>query len=185
MGKANSEGDGVGGRFHSMGVWSGKDVAKHVKGFRKINPGGVDVAPTQVVRLPRGTILLHGGKRGYLIRGKFLDHEEAKVKCRPDANGYYHLRPMTLYELRFPRVEIPLTATGLCFPRSTLNRLGIIKVETAVLDSGYVGEFVQTLLSLSPALIHKDEALVQLVFLQNVKRAERGYDGRYQGEKGV
>mgnify|MGYP006267039179 CR=1 FL=1 len=143
------------------------------------------MAPIQVMRLPRRPIFLHGDRRGYLTNGKVVDHEKAKIRCKADGEGYYHLRPMTVYELRFPRVEIPLTATGLCFPRSTLNRLGIIKFETAVLDSGYVGEFVQTLLTLSPALFHKDEALVQLIFLQNVKRAEHGYAGRYQGEKGI
>lgn len=168
-----------------MSVWAGEDVAKHVRGVRKINPGGVELAPIQVLRLPKRTIFLHGDRRGYLIKGKVVDHAKAKIKCRADKKGYYHLRPMTLYELRFPLVEVPLTATGLCFPRSTLNRLGIIKVETAVLDSGYRGEFVQTLLPLSPLLFHKDEALVQLVFLQNMRRARKGYDGRYQGERAI
>jgi len=168
-----------------MGVWLGRDVAKHVKGPCKINPGGVDLAPKQVTRLPKRTILLHGGRRGFIVGRAFLDHGKAKLVCKPDKMGYYRLKPMTLYELRFPFVEVPLTATGLCFPRSTLNRLGIIKAETAVLDSGYRGEFVQTLFTFSPALIHKDEPLVQLVFLQNLERAEEGYRGRYQGERGV
>lgn len=168
-----------------MSVWAGEDVAKYVKGARKINPGGVELAPIQVVRLPRRPIFLHGEERGYLIDGSVVDHEKAKTKCKADGKGYYHLRPMTLYELRFPRVRVPLTATGFCFPRSTLNRLGIIKLQTAVLDSGYVGEFVQTLLALSPVLFHKDEALVQLVFMQNMKRAKIGYVGRYQGERAI
>jgi len=168
-----------------MSVWAGEDVAKHVKGARKINPGGVELAPIQVVRLPRRPIFLHGDKRGYLTNGDVVDHEKAKIKCKADGKGYYHLRPMTLYELRFPMVKVPLTATGFCFPRSTLNRLGIIKFETAVLDSGYVGEFVQSLLALSPVLFHKDEALVQLVFMQNMRRARVGYAGRYQGERSI
>jgi len=168
-----------------MSVWAGEDVAKYVGGVRKINPGGVELAPIQVVRLPRRPIFLHGDRRGYLINGKVVDHERAKAKCKADGRGYYRLRPMTLYELRFPRVEVPLTATGFCFPRSTLNRLGIIKLQTAVLDSGYVGEFVQTLLALSPVSFHKDEALVQLVFMQNVRRAKAGYAGRYQGERAI
>ncbi|MGQ9513906.1 MAG: dCTP deaminase domain-containing protein [Thermoproteota archaeon] len=168
-----------------MGVWAGKDVAKYVKGFCKINPGGVDLAPKQVAKLLRWKVILHGERRGFLIGGRFQDHEKVKLICKPDKLGYYHLKPMTLYELRFPLVEIPLTATGLCFPRSTLNRLGIIKAETAVLDSGYKGEFVQTIFVFSPTLIHKDEPLVQLIFLKNMRRAERGYEGRYQNERGV
>jgi len=168
-----------------MSVWAGEDVAKHVGGVRKINPGGVELAPIQVLRLPKRTIFLHGDRRGYLINRKVVDHEKAKIECRADEKGYYHLRQMTLYELRFPQVEVPLTATGFCFPRSTLNRLGIIKVETAVLDSGYRGEFVQTLLPFSPVLFHKDEPLVQLVFMQNMRRARKGYDGRYQGERAI
>ncbi|MBO3802593.1 MAG: hypothetical protein JTT11_01755 [Candidatus Brockarchaeota archaeon] len=168
-----------------MGVWSGRDVAKHVKGPCRVNPGGVDLAPKQVTRLPRRTAVLHGERRGFFFGGAFVDHEKAKSICKPDKLGYYRLKPMTLYELRFPLVEVPLTATGLCFPRSTLNRLGIIKAETAVLDSGYKGEFVQTLFSLSPVKLYKDEPLVQLVFFQNVRRAKEGYRGRYQGEKAV
>jgi deoxycytidine triphosphate deaminase len=168
-----------------MSVWAGRDVAKYVKGYCKINPGGVDLAPKQITKLPRLKVLLHGEKRGFLIDGKFHDHEKIKSICKPDKLGYYHLKSMTLYELRFPLVEIPLTATGLCFPRSTLNRLGIIKAETAILDSGYRGEFVQTLFTFSPALIYKEEPLVQLIFLQNLERAEEGYRGRYQGEKAI
>lgn len=169
-----------------MSVWAGEDVARYVRGARKINPGGVELAPIQVVRLPRRPIFLHGDKRGYLTKHRaVVDHEKAKTKCKADGKGYYHLRPMTLYELRFPRVKVPLTATGFCFPRSTLNRLGIIKLQTAVLDSGYVGEFVQTLLALSPVMFHEDEALVQLVFMQNVRGAKVGYAGRYQGERSI
>jgi len=168
-----------------LGVWSGRSVAKHVDGaVARVNPGGVDLAPTRVFRVRPGlTIHLRGRERGYLEAGRFLGQAESREPVTPDPEGFYRLEAMALYEARFARVRVPLSATGFCFPRSTLNRLGILKMETAVFDSGYEGEFVASFLPIYPAMVHMDEPLVQLVYMENKEAPRKGYTGFYQGEK--
>ena len=77
-----------------------------------------------------------------------------------------------MYELRFPEVTIPPTCTGFAFPRSSINRLGIIKLESAVFDSGYRGEPTQVIFTPIDAKVHQSEALVQLVFFRNEKTGD-------------
>jgi dCTP deaminase len=166
-----------------MSVVSGEEVASCCKSFVKINPNGVDLAPEQVSRLPvDSTIFLRGSERGYLTSGNELVTE--KEDLAPDASGYYVYERGGMYELRFPQVRIPADCTGLAFPRSTINRLGIIKLESAVFDSGYQGEPTQVIFTPINAKVHKDEAMIQLVFLRNEKPATSLYSGFYQNEKG-
>jgi deoxycytidine triphosphate deaminase len=169
-------------------VLSGSEVAKHCASFTKFNPNGVDLAPKEVRSIPGdATIYLHGEKRGYLAkvskrRGKGVVVDDAKRLLEPDAEGFYRFSKGRLYELRFPRVSVPADCTGFAFPRSTVNRLGIIKLESAVFDSGYTGEFTQTIFTPLDARVHKDEALVQLIFIRNEAPAQMLYNGRYQNE---
>jgi len=167
-----------------VSVVSGKEVAASCKSFVKINPNGVDLAPTRVSQLPADlTILLHGDKRGYIgPEGQLVN---AKTSITPDAEGFYNFERGMLYELRFPEVTIPATCTGFAYPRSSMNRLGIIKLESAVFDSGYHGEPTQVIFTPIAAKVHNTEALVQLVFFRNEKAAESLYNGFYQHEKGT
>lgn len=168
-----------------VAVVSGKEVAEYCKSFVKVNPNGVDLAPIQVCKLPMDlTIVLHGEKRGYMRPDGSVGPSE-KSLVTPDRDGFYNLEKDALYELRFPEVYIPPTCTGLAFPRSSLNRLGIIKLESAVFDSGYRGEPTQVIFTPIPAKIHVSEAVVQLVLFRNERPAETLYDGRYQNEKGT
>lgn len=167
----------------AVSVVSGREVAAFCKSYVKINPNGVDLAAIQVSRLPVDmTIILHGDKRGYL--GPEGTVVSGKTPLIPDAEGYYNLEKGALYEMRFPEVTIPATCMGLAFPRSSLNRLGLIKLESAVFDSGYHGEPTQVMYAPVDARVHRDEALVQLVFFRNEKPAESLYSGFYQHEKG-
>jgi len=167
-----------------MSVVSGEEVAACCKAYVKINPNGVDLAPKQVSRLPMdSTIYLHGGERGYLGPGGDLVTE--KEDLAPDASGFYLFERGGMYELRFPEVTIPPTCTGFAFPRSTINRLGIIKLESAVFDSGYRGEPTQVIFTPISARVHRGEALVQLVFFRNERPATSLYSGFYQNEKGT
>ncbi len=166
-----------------MSVISGEEVASYCKSFVKINPNGVDLAPTQVSRLPMDlTIFLHGDRRGFLNPSGDLVTE--KRVLHPDSSGFFLFERGGLYELRFPGVSIPPTCTGFAFPRSTINRLGIIKLESAVFDSGYQGEPTQVIFTPINAKIHQSEAFVQLVLIRNEKPAQSLYKGYYQGEKG-
>jgi len=165
-----------------LSVLSGDDVAKCCSSFKKINPNGVDLAPKEVKAIPPdSTIFISGEERGYVdLSGKLTDR---KVLVHPDGEGFYRFAKGNLYELRFPKVSIPATCTGFAYPRSTANRLGIIKLETAVFDSGYSGEPTQTIFTPLEARVHKDEALIQLVLIRNEAPAKELYKGRYQGER--
>lgn len=165
-----------------MSVLSGEEVAKSCFAYKKVNPNGVDLAPKEVRALPGGlTIYIHGDERGY-IRGDGPPARDSKESLPPNRDGFYEFAKGGLYELRFPRVTVPADCTGFAFPRSTVNRLGIVKLESAVFDSGYSGEPTQTIFTPIEARVHKDEALVQLVFIRNEAPSRRLYDGRYQNE---
>jgi len=166
-----------------MSVVSGEEVAACCRSYVKVNPNGVDLAPRRVSKLPMDrTIVLNGGERGYLAPGGEVATE--KEDLAPDASGFYVFERGGLYELRFPEVSVPATCTGLAFPRSSVNRLGIIKLESAVFDSGYRGEPTQVIFTPIRAMVHRDEAMVQLVFFRNEKPASSLYSGFYQNEKG-
>ena len=174
----------------AVSVLSGKEVAKSCYSYKKVNPNGVDLSPKEVKLVPRGfKIFLHGEERGYIApsagRGRKAQKPEVrdvKELVSPDKEGFYDFVKGNLYELRFPKVTIPADCTGFAFPRSTVNRLGIIKLESAVFDSGYSGEPTQTIYTPLDARVHKDEALIQLVFIRNEARAKELYSGRYQNE---
>ena len=165
------------------GVWKGEEVAKHVSKFVKTNPNGVDIAPDKIFEIPDETIFIQGRKRGYLIGGNFVDQAEAKKEIHPDKEGFWNLEKGKLYDLRFPQISIPMDVTGFAYPRSTFNRLGILKFQTAVWDSGYVGQSSQQVYAFLPAKVHKSEAWIQLVFIDNREIADRPYDGHYQNER--
>lgn len=164
-------------------IVAGDEVAKHCEAVKKINPNGVDLVPKEITTIPPGLVAyLYGDKRGFMTTtGEFV---EGKRLLLPDRNGFYNFKKGGIYELRFPRVDVPADCTGFAFPRSSVNRLGLLKFETAVFDSGYAGEPTQTILAPLQALIQKDEALVQLVFVRNEKAASSPYQGFYQDEKG-
>jgi len=171
-----------------VSVLSGADVAKSCSSFKKVNPNGVDLSPKEVKLVPRGfKIYLHGEDRGYVAPsaargGKKPEVRDVKEIVSPDKEGFYDFLKGNLYELRFPKVTIPADCTGFAFPRSTVNRLGIIKLESAVFDSGYSGEPTQTIFTPMDARVHKDEALIQLVLIRNEAPAKELYEGRYQNE---
>lgn len=167
-----------------MSVLSGSEVASFCSSYKKVNPNGVDLAPKEVKRIPAGaTIFLRGEERGYLdLETSKPRRDDAKALLSHDSDGFYRFARGDLYELRFPKVVVPPDCTGFAFPRSTINRLGIIKLESAVFDSGYSGEFTQTIFTPLEARVHKDEALVQLVFIRNESPAKELYSGRYQNE---
>jgi deoxycytidine triphosphate deaminase len=170
-----------------VSVLSGKEVSRSCSAFKKINPNGVDLSPKEVKRIPRGyKIYLHGDERGYVApsesRARKPKVRDVKKLVTPDKKGFYDFVNGNLYELRFPKVTIPADCTGFAFPRSTVNRLGIIKLESAVFDSGYSGEPTQTIFTPLDARVHKDEAMIQLVFIRNEASADELYHGRYQNE---
>jgi len=158
-------------------IWSGKRVAAFVKTppAIKIGQTGVDVGVSEVWRIRADSVSVLNGKVRVVL--------PEKEKVLPDADGFYNLYQGT-YEVRLSNeVSIPSNAIGKMYPRSSLNRLGAIKSDTAVWDSGYAGFGTQTLhIPIKLFRIHKDELWFQFV-LEDSEPAEQGYGGCWQGEK--
>ena len=100
--------------------------------------------------------------------------------------GFYRfdqLAPGT-YGIRYAEwVEVPADCGGLCFPRSSLLRMGVY-VPTAVWDAGYAGRG-EGLLQVSNACgvrLQRGARIVQLVLFRLTTAASAGYTGAYQHE---
>lgn len=157
-----------------MSCWRGEEVAKYVEGKVKVNPNGVDLGVSEVWRIrEESEIEISGGIRKIVPR---------KEKINPQGN--YWILKRGVYEVRISnRVTIPKNAIGLLLPRSTFNRLGIVKAETAIWDSGYSGYGTQTIIVMvKRAKVHVNEPWFQLILI-DAKEVKEGYKGFYQNEK--
>src|SRR3979490_351747 len=100
-----------------------------------------------------------------------------------DADGWPDLAPAT-YGVRYAEmVEGPLDCGGLCFPRSSLLRMGVY-VPTAVWDAGYAGRGSGLLVVSSPhgLRIQRGARIAQLVLFRLTEPASSTYAGQYQHE---
>jgi len=142
-----------------MVIWSGNKISKFIKQPPeiKIGPNGVDLKVSEVWLLHPETISVLNGK----TRTTSIDKE----KIEPDSEGYYNLKN-GIYEVRIAnQVSIPKSAVGRIHPRSSLNRLGAIKSETGLWDSGYVGYGTQTIyVPIKLFKIHKEDYWFQMCF---------------------
>ena len=99
------------------------------------------------------------------------------------ADGWLELAPAT-YGVRYAElVEVPLDCGGLCFPRSSLLRMGVY-VPTAVWDAGYAGRGSGLLVVSSPygLRIQRGARIAQLVLFRLTEPASAAYAGQYQHE---
>jgi len=99
-----------------------------------------------------------------------------------DPQGWLYLEPET-YGIRYAEpVEIPTDCGGLCFPRSSLLRMGC-DVPTAVWDAGYRGRGEGLIVVSNPhgVRIRRGARIAQLV-LFGLTEVTAGYRGRYQDE---
>ena len=157
-----------------MACWRGEEVAKYVEGEVKINPNGVDLQVGEVWKID---------EEGEVEINKDVRKIKPNKK-RIEPQGSYWVLEKGVYEVRIAnKVTIPKNAIGLLLPRSTFNRLGILKSATALFDSGYSGHGTQTIVVMvKKAKIHINEPWFQLIFL-DAKEVKKGYNGFYQGEK--
>ena len=163
-----------------MAFMIGNSVAEYVSNYVKINPAGVDIAPKKIYRIPENAVaVLDGNVRGFEVEGDIT--WDAYEEVQPEGD-FWVLEP-GIYVVAFPKVVVPEDVVGFAFPRSTLNRLGLVKVQTAVFDPGYEGEFTQTWFLPIRAKIRKGEAWVQLVYARLEEKPDQRYDGYWQGEK--
>jgi len=162
----------------------GEKAKQFVSEYVKVNPAGIDMRPKKVFRIPFEKIdyiFLEGKNRGYYVNGEFKRLVDVLEEVKPK-NNYWEL-DTGYYYVVFPKVKIPPNVLALSFPRSTLNRLGIHKFETAVFDPGYEGEFNQTFYFPKKAKIHINEAWIQLVFFRLEEEAKQLYNGYWQNER--
>ncbi len=99
------------------------------------------------------------------------------------ADGWLDLAPAT-YGIRYVEwVEVPLDCGGLCFPRSSLLRMGVY-VPTAVWDAGYAGRGSGLLVVSSPhgLRVQRGARIAQLVLFRLTEPARAAYAGHYQHE---
>ena len=163
-----------------MSALTGKEVAQYVSDYVKVNPAGVDIAPKKIFRIPEDVVaVLDGRTRGFERDGDVSWNVYEEVAPKGD---FWILEP-GIYAVAFPKVYVPKDVVGFAFPRSTLNRLGLIKVQTAVFDPGYEGEFTQTWFVPIRTKIRVGEAWVQLVYFRLENEPEETYNGYWQGER--
>ncbi|MEM4714378.1 MAG: hypothetical protein QXQ79_02455 [Candidatus Nanoarchaeia archaeon] len=160
-----------------MAIWSGKEVAKFVSFHApiKINPNGVDIGVSEIWKIDKNAeATIHNKQRELSI---------PKMKIEP--KGEFWELDQGLYEIRLANeIAIPQNATGLTLPRSTFNRLGVIKSESAIWDSGYRGFGTQTIfVAIKKLRVHINEKWFQLIFLDNKENLKEKYTGYWQGEK--
>ncbi len=160
-----------------MVVWAGERVAKFIEKPPeiKVNPNGVDVRVGEVFLIHEDTISTFDKK----TRQTYPE----KVLIKPTEDGFYELK-RGVYEIRVAnKINIPNNAVATFFPRSTLNRLGMIKSQNAIGDSGYSGHPTQTIfIPIKNFRIHKDEPWIQIMF-QDCEVSEHSYSGHWQNEK--
>jgi dUTP pyrophosphatase len=100
-----------------------------------------------------------------------------------DGEGWIALERGT-YGLRYGEwVELPVDCGGLCFPRSSLLRMGV-HVPTAVWDAGYAGRGEGLLVVENPhgLRVQQGARVAQLVVFRLTEPAARAYAGQYQHE---
>jgi len=139
-----------------------------------IQPNGVDLSLDAIWRLAGA------GSLGRSTEDRRLPPRE---ELAFGADGWLELG-MGTYGIRYAEwVALPLDCGGLCFPRSSLLRMGC-HVPTAVWDAGYSGRAEGLLLVTTPhgARLQRGARLVQLVLFRLTVPASAGYAGQYQHE---
>ncbi len=137
----------------------------------QIQPAGIDLRISIIEEFTDKGVIMVNGKD--IPRGKRLEPQ----------GGYWELKPGA-YRIRFEDiVEIPLDAVGLCFPRSSLLRMGAT-INCAVWDPGYRGRGQALLNVFNPhgIRIEVGARIAQIIFIKLLEYAKVGYSGSYLGE---
>nr|MDO8098774.1 hypothetical protein [Candidatus Njordarchaeota archaeon] len=149
------------------------EANKDLSSKAKINPCGVDIGASSVERIEDNTVAFIQGDR------RELDMKTTDYK--PQRGFFILKRGVHIVHLNVA-VKIPVNAIGLSLPRSTLNRLGVIKSETAVFDPGYEGFGVQTVyIPIKELRIAENEPWFQFM-VADAEKTGQTYKGRYQRE---
>jgi deoxycytidine triphosphate deaminase len=161
-----------------MSVWIGEETAKCIEQPPeiKVQPNGVELKVSEILKLPEGGVAK--------IHGSIRTITPEKMLIKPEEDGFYYL-PEGTYEIRIAnKITVPEHAVGLLFPRTTFNRLGVLKSESGVWDSGYSGFGTQTVrVTVKELQVHKDEYWFQFILMDTKEKTKQLYKGHWQGEK--
>jgi dUTP pyrophosphatase len=139
-----------------------------------LQPNGIDLSLDTFWRFEAA------GSLGRLNDDRFLPSRE---ELAFDSSGWIELHEGT-YGIRYAEwVQLPLDCGGLCFPRSSLLRMGLY-VPTAVWDAGYGGrgEGLLVVNNHHGVRLQHGARIAQLVVFRLTEPASAGYAGRYQHE---
>jgi len=138
----------------------------------QIQPAGIDLRIGEIhVFQEHGFLGVRGRK---IPTSKPLESEGDKWLLKP---GYYKIVFMDA-------IAIPSNAVGMCFPRSSLLRMGVT-LGCAVWDPGYRGRGEALLIVGNPhgVEIEVGARVAQLVFIRVYPQLGERYSGIYQGER--
>ena len=138
-----------------------------------LQPNGVDLSLEAVWRF------VEPGSLGRADADRLLPARD-QLPC--DADGWWALDQGT-YGIRYAEwVDMPTDCGGLCFPRSSLLRMGL-HVPTAVWDAGYGGRGEVLLKVANPrgVRLQRGARIAQLVVFR-LTAPTVGYSGQYQNE---
>ena len=152
----------------------GFQVLKYIKNLlseNQLQPAGVDLTVYKVFKLI---------SRGYLGVNYRRISEVQEV---PKKNGKWHLSKGAYKVLINEIIQVPEDAIGLCFPRSTLLRMGV-DVRCALWDPGYYGrsEILLVVHNEHGVIIEENARIAQIVFIKLVEKPHKLYSGMYKGE---
>ena len=136
-----------------------------------MQPAGVDLRVAVVERLLEPGLLGRGNKE--IPRGEMVE----------PSDGWWHLSPGG-YRIRFKDVvEVPKDAVGICFPRSSLLRMGAT-LHCAVWDPGYKGRGQAFLVVHNPhgVKVEVGARIAQIMFIRLEEKPGTLYRGGYYGE---
>jgi len=153
-----------------LGLVRGDDLV----GNDAFQPNGVDLSLEAIWRF---------AGRGSLGRLNADRELPARKELAFEADDWLELGPGS-YGMRYAEwVQLPSDCGGLCFPRSSLLRMGL-HVPTAVWDAGYAGRGEGLLQVTNPhgVRLQRGARIVQLVVLRLNEAADAGYAGSYQHE---
>ena len=140
----------------------------------QVQPNGVDLSLEAVWCF---------GDAGVLGAAAETRRLSARRELGFDADGWVELGPGG-YGIRYAEwVQMPADCGGLCFPRSSLLRMGA-HVPTAVWDAGYAGRGEGLLVVTNPhgLRLQRGARVVQLVLFRLSEPPPAAYAGRYQHE---
>lgn len=136
-----------------------------------IQPAGVDLSLCEVLEFAEVGSLGVGFRS--LPKGRHV----------PPYGDQWYLKPGA-YKIRFCEVvKVPADQVALCFPRSTLLRMGA-DLRCTVWDPGYIGRGEGLLVVYNPegVKIQKNARVAQLVFLKLLNPPHKLYNGVYREE---